>query len=58
VRKIPLVENFSCAYAAASPDEQAALRAWMRDVILPRKERRNESRRLFRQWEHLLRVGE
>jgi hypothetical protein len=42
VRKNPLVETFSRAYEAASPDEQAALRAWMRDIILPRKEPRND----------------
>jgi hypothetical protein len=40
-RKNPLLEKFSRAYAAASPDEQAALRVWMRDIVLPRKEGRN-----------------
>jgi hypothetical protein len=30
------VEEFACAYEAASPDEQAALRAWMRNIVLPR----------------------
>ena len=37
-----MVETFSRAYDAASPDEQAALRAWMRDIILPRKQRRKD----------------
>ena len=41
MRKNSLVETFSRAYDAASPDEQAALRAWMRDIVLPRKEGRN-----------------
>jgi hypothetical protein len=48
VRKIDLVETFSRAYAAASPDQQAALRAWMRDIILPRKQRRNDFIRSLR----------
>jgi hypothetical protein len=30
------------AYAEASPEEQAALRAWMRDIVLPRKVGRND----------------
>jgi hypothetical protein len=42
MRKNSLVETFSNAYAAACPDEQAALRVWMRDIILPRKEGRND----------------
>ena len=37
-----LVETFSRAYAAASPEEQAALRVWMRDIVLPRREGRND----------------
>jgi hypothetical protein len=40
--KKSIVETFSRAYAAASPDEQAALRVWMCNIILPRKERRND----------------
>jgi hypothetical protein len=48
VRKNRLVETFSRAYAAASPDEQAALRAWMRDIILPRKQRRKDMIRSLR----------
>jgi hypothetical protein len=39
-RKNPLVEKFSRAYAAASPDEQAALRVWTRNIICPQKEPR------------------
>jgi hypothetical protein len=35
-----IVETFSCAYAAASPAEQAALRVWMRNIIRPQKEPR------------------
>ena len=35
------VEAFSRAYEAATPDEQAALRAWMRSIILPRDFRRS-----------------
>jgi hypothetical protein len=31
------VEEFAKAYAAASPDEQAELRLWMRRIILPGK---------------------
>jgi hypothetical protein len=46
--KIDLVETFSRAYAAASPDQQAALRAWMRGIILPRKQRRNDFIRSLR----------
>jgi tetratricopeptide (TPR) repeat protein len=30
------VEAFSRAYEEATPDEQAALRAWMRNIVLPR----------------------
>jgi hypothetical protein len=41
VRKNSLVETFSALYGAASPEEQAALRVWMRDIVLPRKEGRN-----------------
>jgi hypothetical protein len=36
------VEEFSRAYAAASLDEQAALRVWMRNIILPGKARRDD----------------
>jgi hypothetical protein len=32
----PTVETFAKAYEEASPDEQAALRAWMRNIVLPR----------------------
>jgi hypothetical protein len=42
VRKNSLVETFSRAYAAASSDEQAALRVWMRNIVLPQKERRRD----------------
>ena len=38
--KKSIVETFSRAYEAASPEEQAALRVWMRDVILPQKKPR------------------
>ena len=31
MRKNSSAETFSCAYAAASPAEQAALRVWMRE---------------------------
>jgi hypothetical protein len=40
--KKSIVDTFSRAYAEASPEEQAALRVWMRDIILPRKEGRND----------------
>ena len=36
------IEEFSRAYAAASPDQQAALRVWMRGVILPGKVSRKD----------------
>jgi hypothetical protein len=36
------VEELSRAYAAATPDEQAALRVWMRGVILPGKVSRKD----------------
>ena len=42
MRKNSLVETFFRAYAAASLEEQAALRVWMRDIVLPRKEARND----------------
>ena len=42
MRKNSLVETFSRAYAAASPEEQAALRVWMRDIVLPQKKRRKD----------------
>ena len=35
-----LVAKFARIYAEASPDDQFALRAWMRDIILGRKVRR------------------
>jgi hypothetical protein len=35
--KKTLVETFSRAYAAANPEEQAALRVWKRDIVLPEK---------------------
>ena len=35
-----LVATFARVYAEASPDDQFALRAWMRDIILGRKVRR------------------
>ena len=38
--KKSIVDTFSRAYAAASPDEQAALRVWMRNIIRPQKEPR------------------
>jgi hypothetical protein len=38
--KKSIVETFSHAYAAASPDDQAALRVWMRNIIRPQKEPR------------------
>ena len=37
-----LAETFSRTYGGASPEERAALRVWMRDIILPRTERRND----------------
>jgi hypothetical protein len=40
--KKSIVETFSRAYAGASPEEQAALRVWMRDIILPQKEPRKD----------------
>jgi hypothetical protein len=43
-----LVETFSRAYDAASPNQQAALRAWMRDIIVPRKQRRKDIIRSLR----------
>ena len=35
-----LVAEFARVYAQASPDDQFALRAWMRDIILGRKVRK------------------
>jgi hypothetical protein len=32
-----LVAKFSCLYAQAAPEDQFALRVWMRDIILGRK---------------------
>ena len=42
------VEAFSQAYAAASPDAQAALRVWMRNIILPGIARREDLARARR----------
>jgi hypothetical protein len=36
------VEEFSRAYEEATPDEQAALRVWMRQIILPGKTPRKD----------------
>jgi hypothetical protein len=42
MRKKSIIDSFSRAYSLASPDEQAALRVWMRDIFLPqRKPRKN-----------------
>jgi hypothetical protein len=38
--KKSIVDTFSRAYSSASPDEQAALRVWMRNIIRPQKEPR------------------
>jgi hypothetical protein len=38
--KKSIVETFSRVYAEASPEEQAALRVWMRNNIRPQKELR------------------
>ena len=38
--KKSIVETFSRAYSSASPDEQALLRVWMRDIIRPQKKPR------------------
>jgi hypothetical protein len=35
--KKSIVDAFSRTYAAARQEEQAALRVWMRDVILPKR---------------------
>jgi hypothetical protein len=42
------VDDFSRAYAAASPDEQAQLRVWMRNIILPGIVRRTDLNRVRR----------
>ena len=42
------IEEFAHAYEAASADEQAALRAWMRNIILPAKTRRSDMGRVRR----------
>jgi hypothetical protein len=42
------VDDFSRAYAAASPDEQAELRVWMRNIILPGIVRRTDLDRVRR----------
>ena len=42
------VESFARAYDAASPDEQAELRVWMRKIILPGKVRRDDVARARR----------
>jgi hypothetical protein len=36
------VEAFARAYEAASPDEQAELRVWMRKIVMPNKARRTD----------------
>jgi hypothetical protein len=36
------VDEFSRAYEAASPDEKAALRLWMRKIVMPNKARRTD----------------
>ena len=41
-QKKSIVDIFSRAYSSASPDEQAALRVWMRNVILPQREPRKD----------------
>ena len=38
--KKSIVKTFSRAYSSASPDEQAALRVWMRNIIRPQEEPR------------------
>ena len=40
--KKSIVETFSRAYEAADAEEQAALRVWMRDVILPQRKPRKD----------------
>ncbi|HEY5740923.1 MAG TPA: hypothetical protein VIS99_00155 [Terrimicrobiaceae bacterium] len=42
------VEAFSRAYEEATPDEQAAFRAWMRNTILPGTICREDMRRIRR----------
>jgi hypothetical protein len=42
------IEEFARAYEAASPDEQAAWRAWMRNIVLPDKIRRRDMGRVRR----------
>jgi hypothetical protein len=42
------IEEFARAYEAASPDEQAAPRAWMRNIILPGIARRVDMDRVRR----------
>ena len=42
-RKETLVETISRAYAAASPEEQAALRPGLRNMVVPQSEPRKES---------------
>jgi len=38
--KKSIIEAFSRGYEAASPDEQAVLRVWMRNIIRPQKKPR------------------
>ena len=38
--KKSIVDTFSRAYSSASPDEQALLRVWMRDIIRPQNKPR------------------
>jgi hypothetical protein len=40
--KKSIVDTFSHAYAAASPEEQAALRVWMREIVVPQREPRKD----------------
>jgi hypothetical protein len=42
VRENPLLKAFPALYATAVLEEQAALRVWMRNIVLPRKEGRND----------------
>ena len=42
MRKKSIIDTFSRAYSLASPEEQAALRVWMRNIIRPQREPRND----------------
>ena len=48
MQKLSIVERFSRAYEAANAEDQAALRAWMRGVILPGNLRRKDLARCRR----------